>query len=510
MTFADVCARVERTSSFSVELPRSQFNRRTGELLSDPTGQTPLYLVRAASGWSAVTRKEEIGVASLEQFDPIGLALQLLAGDTNGFLTPYRDVQLVPAGYRVRVTEDGLEPVSDDLRDYLASNRSVESHWDDDLLTSSAVDSDNSWLFLSGGLDSVSVLLSYAQEGKHLPSIHIDRTGSEHESRFARETAAQAGSNLQSVEYRIHTPEDIFADPKFSPFGRASSYSFYRHALLTAGPRKYVLNGELNGLDVGFTDHSDRFRGLRRRIYKTPFLRSAYLAAGAVAGTLPLCNSTGSKLAVGARSLGTTENWLAFALGAFVGPKGFPGLPPMPFVRDQRSFIRDVTRRISRFSTIGSGSSFEVDFFLLAYRWFLGKSNCAGLQEAAQSVGSQAIFPFNAAKTILRQVSLPPPLQIDKRVLKDHFTDRYPQLSHVINYEKDNSVGNLPGLDYVESSEWAERLDDALSRVPTLAGFNHDLLPAHLAARRGAFQGTRGIPTEAQLNLISLMAARRE
>jgi hypothetical protein len=505
-----ICERISTVAEFSVEFARSQFKPSTGEFLADPTGQTPLYFVRNGTSWSAVTRKNEISSNAFTQFDEIGLTLQLITGDTNGFVTPYRDVQLVPAGIRAVPGAERLRVVNDDLRSHLITSDHPAGIWGNELLTDPRVTDENSWLFLSGGLDSVCVLLSYFAGGRRLSALHIDRPASPHELSFAHRVA-EGRAKLEILPFRPFTAADLLAEPRWSPFGRATNFALYRRALLDAGPRTYCLNGEMNGLDVGFTDNSDRSRAIRRRIYKHDVARSAYLKAGSVRRLIPLKLRKPSKVATLTRSLETATSLLSFSLGAHLGPKGFPGFADVPFLTSGQDFRSMLEERLSTFMPFNESEHFGVDFYLMNYRWILGKSNCAGFQEAAESCGCEAVFPFNSANAILRQVSLPPDLVADKRALKVQFSGSYPDLHDVIWFDKDNTLGNLPEIDHEPNEDWSNKLDDALEVLGAVPTVDRARLRAFVSDRQGAFKGTSAtFPTERQLNLISLFTARED
>jgi hypothetical protein len=82
-----VCERIERVCAFSAERAVSQWNPATEEFLADPTGQTPLLLVKGEQGWRALSRKTDVPTRALQKLNPLGFAIQMMVGDTNGFLS---------------------------------------------------------------------------------------------------------------------------------------------------------------------------------------------------------------------------------------------------------------------------------------------------------------------------------------------------------------------------------------------------------------------------------------
>jgi hypothetical protein len=209
-------------------------------------------LVKGEDGWRALTRKAEVPTSALQEIDPLGFAIQMMVGDTNGYLSPYKNVFLVPAGMRARLESGNVAIVADDLRDFLIANRQASSCWNDQLLTSPAVGGEDGLLFLSGGLDSVAVLLSYQEAGKPLDAVHIDRpTAGKHELEFARRAAEGGARSLTIVPYNRISPEEAFCDLKSSPFGRAPNFAGFRRVLQQLPIRPYCLSGDMNGLDVG-------------------------------------------------------------------------------------------------------------------------------------------------------------------------------------------------------------------------------------------------------------------
>jgi hypothetical protein len=203
-----------------------------------------------------------------------------------------------------------------------------------------------------------------------------------------------------------------------------------------------------------------------------------------------------------------------FLTGAAIGPKGFPGVNLFPFFRDDEHLIHLVE---SRFSTFLKGveldsNVFDIDFFLFSFRWFVNNSDCTGLQEACSSVGSQVVFPYNSSEAILRQVSTAVDDQVDKRVLKRHFSSGSPELSDIIWFRKDLTIGNTPSEDYVPGPQWLSAVDTAFDTLPIIPNIDLEALKLFVVGQRqGAFAGSSNdTPTERQLNFATLLMRRAE
>jgi hypothetical protein len=212
------------------------------------------------------------------------------------------------------------------------------------------------------------------------------------------------------------------------------------------------------------------------------------------------------------RSFQTAQSPILFLVGLAMGPKGFPGVGRFPFLNDEERFIGAVEETFSRFFPhldIDS-DTFDVDMYLFSYRWFVGNTDCTGLQEAADSVGCQVRFPYNSARAILRQVSTVPAEVIDKRVLKKHFGQLFPQLQEMIWYPKDNTVGATSSGPCLPGREWMRAVTSGLESLPRTAFINDDALGLFVSRTRdGSFTGSsNNTPTERQLHFASLMMCR--
>jgi hypothetical protein len=502
--------RLEEVGELSVERPVSQWKAATGELLADPTGQSTLLLVRRAEGWLATSRKTDLAAADLGDLDPLGLAVQLMSGESNGFLSPFKNVILVPAGMRATLKGEAVVFPRDDLREFLIANRFTARSWTDGLLVSRDVTEGR--LFLSGGLDSIAVLLCYKQANLPLTAAHIDQSGMEHESAFARRAAEHAADEIEVEPFAALAPQRFYSSLEYSPFGRTSNFNLFSGVLERRPPKPFVLNGEMNGLDVGFTDHSDRFRGIRRALYKRIGWRRSFIAGAGLARLLPTQRSAAGKMRILLRSAQTSRSPLLFMLGAALGPKGFPGLATPPFLREEEEFVSSLERRFGVFfpRLDPNSEAFDVDFYLFNYRWILGKSNCAGFQEAAERNRTAARFPFNGLDAILQQVSMAPEETTDKMALKKHFAQVAPELADAIWFEKDNAIGNDPGRWFEPSPEWAQATAKALDSLPDTGFVEPDAFRRFLqSSREGGFANAPAeVPTMRQLNLSSLMFRR--
>jgi hypothetical protein len=99
---------------------------------------------------------------------------------------------------------------------------------------------------------------------------------------------------------------------------------------------------------------------------------------------------------------------------------------------------------------------------------------------------------------------------IDKRVLKKHFSQRFPALSQMIWFPKDNSIGASADGPCAAGPEWMRALQSSFAAVPPTPLIDQDQLQQYVfGTRSGSFAGsTNETPTERQLHLTSLMMRR--
>jgi len=477
-----VCPRIDSVSEFSLEAQSTQYNPTTGEFLADPTGHIRLYLVNGPSGWSALTQKHELPAEAFEEFDRFGLALQLATGTPNGYMTPYKNIVLVPSGMRARIDGDRVTFTKDELRQYMVDNWRIYDDWEDDILSWPGADETNTTMLLSGGMDSVSILLSQYFVGRPLPAMHIARPGWEHELPLAQEVSDKYAVRLELAPFTPVTPDDAYAHLEFSPFGRMFNFAMYNRVFKNSLKTPYALHGELSLIDMTFYDHSQRFRHLRRRFFHDPVIRKLFLGARPMAHFFP--KKTGSsKLATLLRSLRTSRNKRLMLMGTVLGPKGFPGLTDSALVTDDESYLTELDRRFEPFVD-GSDDyeHFMIDFWLFAYRFVEGYPNKTGPQEASASAGKETHHPMNRLKALLRGAAVAPKLARDKTILKKHFIEKCPELGRVIWFKKDLSLGGAEPY-WVDSPEWQRLLDDALDAFPATDLVSKDAFAADLHGR---------------------------
>jgi hypothetical protein len=399
----------------------------------------------------------------------------------------------------VRLGEDKPIVVADDLRRFLLANRFVTDRWHGSLLVDPSLDHENTRMFFSGGLDSLAGLLSYAGAGRPLRALHIQRNGSEHELGFARDVAKDHGSVLEEVPARPVAPEDLTKVLEFSPFGRTFNFALYRNALEQVEPLAQAMCGELNLLDVGFTDHSDRWRSVRRGLYQARLWRTGFRAAAGLANALPLLPKSGMA-GLARTSFATATTPRAYLLGWALGPKGLPGFALPAFVQQPEEFIAQLDQALETmvFST-GGFEDFDVELFLFRYRWLLGKSNCSGFQDAVESCGQSLVMPFNSPATLLHQFSLSSAAARDKVAIKKQLAADYPELAPIVWFKKDNTLGNDPASFYTPSEAWHGMTRRAAEDLPECPFYD----------KAGIDLGAPGdLPLERHLNLATLMMAR--
>ncbi|HEY7809919.1 MAG TPA: hypothetical protein VIA98_06040 [Allosphingosinicella sp.] len=493
-----ICDEIRQVDSLSVSSGGTQYCQKTGEFLADPTGHVRLYLVKGADGWGAYTRKHELPAEAFREFDDVGLAVQLRISNPNGYMTPYKNIVQIPSGMRASIEGDKVEFGRDDLREFLIDNWSPTDRWDDELLAWPGADASNTTMLLSGGMDSVAILLSHQLVGRPLRALHVARPGVEHELAFAQEVSRQYASGLDIAQFTSVTPDEAFTHLEFSPFGRSFNFPFYHRSMKSSLTTPFALHGELSLVDMQFYDHGQRFRHMRREVFHNPRWRSILHGARAVGGHLPEFGGD-AKIGTILRSLRTARNKRLFLLGTVLGPKGFPGIARSPFIRDDSAFVEAINDRFTPFiDATDDPKHFDIDFFLMAYRFVEGTSNKNGPQEAAMSVGHQTHHPMNKLEALLRQVSITADAARDKTVLKKHFHERFPDMKSVVYFEKNCSLGS-PDPHYVRDANWSEITEDAINMLPQSRFVAKDAYADYL---RGRMWG------EPHINIASLLKRR--
>jgi hypothetical protein len=91
-----------------------------------------------------------------------------------------------------------------------------------------------------------------------------------------RKLAPGRAHHLHTLSFQPLTFDLTFAGLSASPFGHRSNFGVFRRALEQLPATTYTLSGDMNGLDVSFADHSDRFRAFRRYLFTNKSWRRAF------------------------------------------------------------------------------------------------------------------------------------------------------------------------------------------------------------------------------------------
>jgi hypothetical protein len=193
----------------------------------------------------------------------------ILTNNTNSVF-PVVDTERVVPIYPVEVYEYYKEKVRAE------SEKNIEKMFHDLLIENieSSSKFEQKALLLSGGIDSILVagILAKLYSAENVRFYHM-RHGAftKGETERARKVAEKLGIKLIEVNKGIFTPEDYLAPIKINAHSVDLSAPSYlevsRQIRKEQGVNVDVFNGELNLIDVGFSESSDPTRGIRRFVF---------------------------------------------------------------------------------------------------------------------------------------------------------------------------------------------------------------------------------------------------
>ncbi len=192
-----------------------------------------------------------------------------------------------------------------------------------------------------------------------------------------------------------------------------------------------IFNGEMCLLDQGFSDASDRWRGLKRWLYRGGGRRLAQLGPVVPSAVRELSGRIGKRTSMAAamtesalellHALGRPEFFFA---GMKVGGRKFPGAPRSIYRFAQAGGAQDTPSAVvsgffEHYSDALLTDAWPQVVATMANSWYSEASNFTAPLRALGSPDVSMCFPFSSVGLMDFAASLPTEWAVDKRVQKD-------------------------------------------------------------------------------------------
>lgn len=314
-------------------------------------------------------------------------------------------------------------------------------------------------VLLSGGLDSACVVAGLCRLGvKRIVAVHMHVDGHQ-DAELALVTALRDryGFELEVVHparYEGHWP--TFVDNSIKRHLAGSYETFPAYRLMAARladrlPRDApVFNGEMCLLDQGFSDASDRWRHLKRWLYRGAGRRLASVPPLAPAWFRRLAFRVGQNPSYWAAALeGILEMLHAvgrppyYFAGMKVGLKGAPGAPRCLYRFAQGQGRDPAAEVVERFFDRVAGGLLSDDWqaaaATMANAWYSETSNFTMPLTALEEHGFHLAFAFSSPALMDLAASIPDDWARDKRIQKDMAARVLDMPDSVAYFQKDHS-----------------------------------------------------------------------
>ncbi|MCP4974586.1 MAG: hypothetical protein GY931_00365 [Maribacter sp.] len=316
-------------------------------------------------------------------------------------------------------------------------------------------------LLLSGGIDSIliaGILKSlYGTENlRFYHMMHGDFTKGETER--ARRASEVFGVKLIEINKGKMTPEDYLDPVRVNGHSVDLSSPSYLEICgkieQEQGNEVDVFNGELNLIDVGFSESSDPTRTIRRFLFNNIKATSLISSIG-LEYDLPK-PSKNKYLAVIqeiASMVFRKSNKRQFIAGFYTGKAHFPGF----FGWENVSAINHQGELDNFFDFIGY--QYEPDFESFLYQtvpaFYAGTTNVETIGSLIQSFGMNYVMPYSSPEIAGLSLNLPDKLKNNKVIQKHLAVEKYDIPNEVAYYLKNHAGYNETYASHFDENEFS-------------------------------------------------------
>lgn len=315
-------------------------------------------------------------------------------------------------------------------------------------------------LLLSGGIDSILVagILAKCFGTENLRFYHM-RHGSftEGETERARSVAKSLGVKIIEINKGPFVPDDYVEPIKVNGHSVDLSAPSYlevcRQIKEEQGSEVDVFNGELNLIDVGFSESSDPTRSLRRFIFSHLRVFDMLSSIGWKSiPSLPQKNKYFAVLNEIASMIFRKSNKEQFIAGFYTGKAHFPG-----FAGWETACGIDHQNEIERFLN-RLNYKYQADFKRFLYQtapaFYSGTTNVETIGSFIKSFGMNYVMPYSSPNLAAVSLNLPGNLSKDKSIQKRLATCHYGIQPEVAYYLKNHSGYNESYGSQFDNSEF--------------------------------------------------------
>jgi NAD synthase len=317
-------------------------------------------------------------------------------------------------------------------------------------------------LLLSGGIDSILVagILAKCFGTENLRFYHM-RHGSftEGETERARSVAKSLGVKIIEINKGPFVPDDYIEPIKVNGHSVDLSAPSYlevcRQIKEEQGSEVDVFNGELNLIDVGFSESSDPTRSLRRFIFSHLRVFDTLSSIGWKSiPSLPQKNKYFAVLNEIASMIFRKSNKEQFIAGFYTGKAHFPG-----FAGWENACGIDHQNEIERFLN-RLNYKYQADFKRFLYQtapaFYSGTTNVETVGSFIKNSGMNYVMPYSSAELAALSLSLPSGLARDKRIQKNLSVGKYGIDRKVAYYLKNHAGYNQAYRDHFDTDAFKE------------------------------------------------------